>query len=242
MLTRIVCKAHEISRPHGSQNLFELYSLNDLAKSVARVDPVTGEKINKLRKSYEGHIKALQIAGKAKATKMDGVFTNLLAMPEEDWHASRVSGKEVERALESDGSRLNSNWDSLLNSALAGMAPGPLGNKDTNSYKQYLGMDEALKARGVPEGVAPRSVPATAATPLAITPAHAARLGGRPERAGSKRSYNETSFSGYGEGFADDYAGNSTGGEEAEGGMSKKRRLGGFERGPHQVEVGGVRR
>ncbi|KAF2267019.1 Rox3-domain-containing protein [Lojkania enalia] len=238
-LFRLCQSTHEVSRPHGSQNLFELYSLNDLAKSVARTDPVTGEKINKLRKSYEGHIKNMQIAGKPKAVKMEGKFTGLLSVPEEDYRAQRVSGKEIEKALDSSGSGLSPAFDSLLNSAFAGMAPGPLPQAESQRYRAYLGTDEASKSKAGVEVLNPvRSVP----TPTSTGSLSQGSRVARPERTGSKRSYNESSFAGYGEGFTDDYTGNSTGGEDdSQGGMSKKRRLG-FERTSHQVEVGGVRR
>ncbi|KAL9033478.1 MAG: hypothetical protein Q9214_007498, partial [Letrouitia sp. 1 TL-2023] len=46
-----------------------LFNLQSLASSVARTDPVTGEKINKMRKSYEGKVKALGLAGRNRAVK-----------------------------------------------------------------------------------------------------------------------------------------------------------------------------
>ncbi|KAF2739967.1 Rox3-domain-containing protein [Polyplosphaeria fusca] len=238
-LFRLCQNAHERSRPHASQNLFDLYSLNDLAKSVARTDPVTGEKINKLRKSYEGHIKNLQIAGKPKATKIGDHFTMMMAFPAYEYEVQHVKGKEIDGALNQEESALSSDFDSLLSSALEGMGPGALPPKDASLYKTYLGMDEVLKPKVVGDGPPGRLPQSIASTPLSAP--QAARTV-RPERTGSKRSYNEASFSGYGEGFVDDYPGNSTGGEDdGQGGMSKKRRLA-FERTSHQVEVGGVRR
>lgn len=44
-----------VGSPSGSQNLTALYGLSNLAASVARFDPVTGER-KKLRKSYKNHI------------------------------------------------------------------------------------------------------------------------------------------------------------------------------------------
>ena len=75
------------------------------------------------------------------------------------------------------------------------------------------------------------------------TPGHTAlaqqRLS-RPERSGSKRSYEDGSFQGYGEGIDPDYPQDSAPGEDG-GSMSKKRKLG-FEGASRSVEVGGVRR
>lgn len=231
--------AHEPSRPHASQNLFELYGLNDLAQSVARTDPKTGEKINKLRKSYEGHIKALQIAGKPKAVKMERALTGPLDWPDEEWNIQNVSGKEITNSLNPEKTGLSTNLDSLLNGALGGIAPGSLPTPEAAKFRAYLGTDEPGKSK-VPEGAPHRVIPSASATPNPHAPT-AANRAARPERAGSKRTYTDHSFQGYGEGFADDYA-ESTGGEDnTQGGLAKRRKLA-FERTSHQVEVGGARR
>jgi hypothetical protein len=231
----------ETSRPHPSQNLITLYRLEPLASSVARHDPVTGEKINKLRKSYEGHIKQMQIAGKPKATKMDGVFRDLLLIPEDNWKSEHVQNREPERkALTPDGTALDPDFSKLLDGAFAGIAPGPLPTADAAKYKAYLGTDDAVKPK-------PQDVPAQRTTPFtssAPTPTnHIGNRGlARPERSGSKRAYTDAAFQGYGEGFGDDYA-DSTGGEDTPGGnMASKRRKLQFERTSHSVEVGGARR
>jgi hypothetical protein len=231
--------AHEPSRPHTSQNLFELYGLNNLAKTVARTDPATGEKINKLRKSYEGHIKALQIAGKPKAAKMEWKFTNLYAFPDQDYYLSTVSGKEMSKAVDPQGG-LSAEFSDMLNGALGGMDKGPLPAADANKYRAYLGTDETAKAKAPTEGAPHRGVSSAAATPNPHASSAASRLA-RPERSGSKRQYTDASFHGYGEGFNDDYA-ESTGGEDNGGMAAKRRKLAAFERTSHQVEVGGVRR
>lgn len=56
-------------RPHPNQDLLELYGLRGIQASVRRVDPVTGQKVNKLRKSYEGKLKELNLDGRNKATE-----------------------------------------------------------------------------------------------------------------------------------------------------------------------------
>lgn len=232
--------AHSASRPHGSQNLFELYGLNDLARSVARNDPVTGEKINKLRKSYEGHIKTLQIAGKPKAIKLEGRLSGPISIPDDDYQAIMVQGKEIRHALNSQETRLSSDFETLLSNALGAMGPGQLPGPDTAKYRAYLATDDVVKPKAGPDVAPHRIVTSAAATPSAHTPAGGPQAS-RPARAGSKRQYTDVSFQGYGEGFVDDYA-ESTGGEDnAQGNMAKKRRLA-FERTSHQVEVGGVRR
>ncbi|KAF1840988.1 Rox3-domain-containing protein [Cucurbitaria berberidis CBS 394.84] len=230
---------HTMSRPHGSQNLFDLYSLNSLASSVARNDPVTGEKINKLRKSYEGHIKYLQIAGKPKATKMDRVFLDPLFIPEDDWHVLKVQGKELERALTPDQTALAPEFGKLLDGAFAGMAPGPLPTADTAKYRAYIGTDDTVKPKPQ-DGPPQRTTPFASSAPTPSNPA-THRGASRPERTGSKRQYTDAAFQGYGEGYGDEYA-DSTGGEDnAQGNLAKRRKLQ-FERTSHSVEVGGARR
>ncbi len=229
---------HPMSRPHASQNLFKLYDLESLARSVARNDPVTGEKINKLRKSYEGHIKHLQIAGKPKATKMDRVFLDTLYIPADDYHLLRVKGKEIEQALNPEKTALNPNFGHLLDGAFAGMAPGPLPNSETAKYRAYIGTDDNVKPKPQ-DGPVQRAIPFPSA---ASTPGTTGtqRSPSRPERTGAKRHYTDAAFQGYGEGYVDEYA-DSTGGEDNGQGNIKRRKLQ-FERTPHSVEVGGARR
>lgn len=230
---------YELSQPHGSQNLFKLYSLETLASSVARNDPVTGEKINKLRKSYEGHIKYLQIAGKPKATKMDRLFQDLVTVPADDWHVLKVQGKEIDKALSPDQTALAPGFGKLLDDAFAGMAPGPLPTTDAAKYRAYIGTDDTVKPKPQ-DGPAQRTTPFASSAP---TPSSVAAHRGpsRPERTGSKRHYTDAAFQGYGEGYGDEYA-DSTGGEDnTQGNMAKRRKLQ-FERTSHSVEVGGARR
>ncbi|KAF1956129.1 Rox3-domain-containing protein [Byssothecium circinans] len=227
---------YEPSRPHASQDLFELYNLTGLARSVARNDPVTGEKTNKLRKSYEGQIKKMQIAGKPKAVKMDRSLTNLMMIPDFEYQA-QMTNKEVDKTgLNPQGTGLGASLNDLLNSALAGIGPGELPHAENAKYRQYLGTDEAVKSKPTPAAVPQRIAPSGSGTPNAHTPASRVV---RPERTGSKRQYTDVSYQGYGEGYTDDYA-ESTGGEDNAQG-SKRRKLA-FEQRSRPVEVGGSRR
>lgn len=227
---------YEQSRPHGSQNLFRLYGLERLAKSVARTDPVTGEKINKLRKSYEGHIKTLQIAGKPKAVKMDDVFSGPLALPDEHWDATNA-GKEPWRQLNAEQTALVPDFSSLLDGAFAGTNTGSLGPTENAKFKAYIGTDDTVKAKPTADLPAHRGAPFPSSAP---TP-NSHPLPRRPERPGSKRQYNEDSYQGYSEGYGDDFAADSTGGEDNARGNFKRRKTQ-FERTAHSVEVGGARR
>jgi hypothetical protein len=230
----------DVSKPHASQNLFRLYSLDSLARSVARTDPVTGEKINKLRKSYEGHIKSMQIAGKPKAQKMEGVFSVPIGAPQEEWNLLKVHGKEISKALNPTETALDSGFGNLLDSAFAGMTSGSLPNADATRYRTYIGTDDVVKPKPQ-DGPLHRPMPHTSA---ALTPGNpvAGRGVSRPERSGSKRHYTDSAFQGYGEGYNDDFGADSTGGEDnTQGNMAKRRKLQ-FERTSHSVEVGGARR
>ena len=200
-------------RPHPSDNLIELYGLNSIANSVARTD-AKGEKINRIRKSYEGHIKALQIAGRPKAVKMENAFMGLMMVPDEDYQNARVTGKDLMNGLSPD---LLGSLDRALS-----MAPGPLPAAEAQHFRAYLATDDSIKAKPAAElpgkkvtqpGVVARS---SAAPSPAMRPS-------RPERQGAKRRYNDSSFMGYSEGFVDDDA-TSTAGEDDRGGAKKKRK------------------
>ena len=51
------------------QNLISLFGVQPLAATVARTDPVTGEKNNKMRKSYGGQLKMLGLAGRNRSVE-----------------------------------------------------------------------------------------------------------------------------------------------------------------------------
>jgi hypothetical protein len=235
---------HPISRPHTSQNLIELYGLNSIAASVARIDPNTGEKINKLRKSYEGKVKNLQIAGKNKAAKVPDEFTNLLQWPEQEWHNQKVHGKNAMDGLSGD---LLGMFDRAVQ-----MAPGKLPAAEADKWRNLVATDDGVKSKAAAEIVAKKPVqPAPNARSSAV-PSPALKPS-RPERSGTKRRYNETSFVGYGEGFADDDIADSTGGEDdGRSGITKKKRrkdypagspLGGLnDRSGYHMGMVGVRR
>lgn len=210
--TRLLDIAHPVARPHGAQNLIALYGLEQIAASVARKDPVTGEKINKLRKSYEGQIKRLQIGGKNKAVVEEGQFMNMLIYPDFEWHVQKVQGKEM-----TNPSALLSKLDRALQ-----MGSGKLPPSEDAKWKGIIAQEEAPKPKplvdakkGAVGQVGGRASPAP--SPL-IKPS-------RPERTGTKRRYDDASYEGY-EGYGDDAATESAGGEDERwsGGAKKKRR------------------
>jgi hypothetical protein len=211
--------------PHSSQNLISLYKLDDLMKSVRRTDPVTGEKINKLRKSYEGKVKTLHIAGVNKPVSSPGEFVAMGGKPvsevpegrgildyaQGEWLATKLSGRPIQAASSED---LQAKLDKALQ-----MRPGTI--LEADKWKKIIGNDEIPKAK-----------PSFDGTKGAVTQANTARNSPllkasgsvRPERTGAKRRYTDQTYSGYGEGLSDD-VGDSTHEEERKSAhISKKRR------------------
>ena len=182
--------------PPLTSNLISLYGLQPLAASVARFDPVSGEKINKMRKSYEGQIKTLGLSGRNRAVKHDeakGMGLNqLLSWPEEEWQNQRVGGKDVSKGLPAE---IVAKLDKAMQ-----MQPGPVPNNSEWEYQlghEKIKPIDQNKASKVPQKTIPKvngQVNGAAQDPEII----------RPKRTGRKRRYDEHSFEGYGEGFIDD--------------------------------------
>lgn len=162
-----------------------------------------------MRKSYEGKVKNLGLAGRNRAVKHEnGKDLGLLEMtrwPEEEWHNQKIAGKDVHKGLPSG-------ILAKLERAMQ-MQPGPVSNTPENDWEDLLGHEkvkplptiteqnpkhamnaEKLKAKpnGQVNGVRAPVSKDQAAEVL------------RPKRAGKKRRYDEHSFEGYGEGYVDD--------------------------------------
>lgn len=213
--------AYPISRPHPSQDLIQLYRLGNIASSVARKDPLTGEKINKLRKSYEGKVKNLALPGKNKPTDRAGELLGIMEWPDEAWQDQRVYGKELEKA------------ESAPIMAKLGQAlqfnPGRLPNDDHDKWKSLLNYEETATTKGTPS-LAPTKNPAQQAmlksqssSLRASAPASPrSSQGVRPDRPNKKRRYDESSYHGYNDAYDDGY---STGGiDDKRDSATKKRR------------------
>ncbi|KAL2135077.1 hypothetical protein VTI74DRAFT_9893 [Chaetomium olivicolor] len=201
-----------------------MYGLTALATEVARVLP-NGEK-NALRKTYKGHIKKLGVQGHFDEVKQDSRRQDSLLMlvkcPQDVWDTRFVRGKstqdgfsnEVQQKLlrattMSRGVVPKTLWDS---SVLGDLAPGK-GDKQPASARPTA-PNTPLPSAGLP-GV-PR---AKVGTPI---PQDASRA----KRNIKKRSYGDSSFEGYGEGYLDDETGADTGYSTGEGDMlsGQKRR------------------
>ena len=182
-----------------THNLISLFGLQPLAATVARTDPVTGEKINKMRKSYEGQLKTLGLAGRNRSVKHEEEklvgLREMTLWPEEEWQNQKVAGKDVHNGLP-DGILAK------LEMAMQ-MQPGPLPNN--HEWENLLGND-------TPKSVEPSKASKVANKPL--TKANGQANGNtanaetvRPQRTNKKRSYGDASFegyAGYAEGIEDD--------------------------------------
>jgi hypothetical protein len=190
-----------------------------------RADPVTGEKINRLRKSYEGKLKGLGLSGRNKPVKHEpgtpGGLRHLTMWPEEEWQNQKVYGKEIKVA------DLDSALYKLQMKAMK-MEPGTVPNHE--NWEDILGHEKPSKLAGAGDAgkkaattPAPRQPGQANGTTLAAAELERAR----PTR-GKKRHYDDNSFAGYGEGYADDdderaFYSNS---EEGRGGKKKRKKVG----------------
>ena len=201
MLTLTPLALHA-SRPNPNEHLLSRYGLGPLVATVARNDPNTGEKINKLRKSYEGQIKNAALAGKNKPDKRDDrPLLTLMSWPEQEWHIQKVSSKPV---------TMTDEFRSKLHQAMK-MEPGSVRNQA--EWDSIMGHEKPLLSRPPNEVKREPSAPASSRPSLNGIPQHGSRPQppqqtqselNRPRRAGKKRSYDDNSFAGYGEGFLDD--------------------------------------
>jgi len=207
------------SRPHVTQNLISDYGLDAVHNRVRRVDPATGEKINKLRKSYVGIVKNLHLAGSNKEVPEPGAWIDTVNMHDptglmdkktvETGEIDIVDGMQIPRTdevwkvdVQPVSKQRAQNLLAKLGIAVQ-MAPGKI--EDGEKWRKMLG-EETVKKPAVPllpslkaSGAALGSAAASSARP-------SPRMGptaGRTQRTGAKRSYDESSFSGYNETFDD---------------------------------------
>ncbi|KAG6039077.1 hypothetical protein E4U41_003345 [Claviceps citrina] len=212
--------------PRTSEDLFEIFGLAGLAAEVAREKP-NGEK-NALRKTYKGHIKRLGVAGhfdvQKKKEDAPSDFMAMLQVPDLEWNVHQVKGREVSNGLSestlsslgrattmSKGPIPKSVWDT---SVLGDLAPF-IGN----SSKPIPGKPSAPNT---PLFSTPNATGRPRPPPVPLPPGH--HDPNRPRRNVKKRSYGDSSYEGYAEGFPDDDGAMETGYSTAEGEGNLKRR------------------
>ncbi|KAI5862925.1 Rox3-domain-containing protein [Durotheca rogersii] len=219
----LLCRTpHSVSSPCMSDDLFERFGLTGIAAEVARTKP-NGEK-NALRKTYKGQIKSLGLSGHFDAVKKDpqdqDSLKTLLDFPEEEWCTREVRGKEIERGLSQSllanltrattmvrGQIPKTMWDSAV---LGDLAPGNAPKKVSHDQATR----QTAPSTPVPSG-------------LGVTPKPNKPLTSQMDRArriGKKRSYQDSSFEGYGDGYADDDVGGYSTGDGEERLKLKRRK------------------
>lgn len=220
------CPAINLLQPDPSRDLLEQYSLQAVQASVARRDAKTGEKINKLRKSYETKSRNLGIEGRNKATVQEG---HLQGLVDPLWDAPISEGVTMwdERNENTKFSASNTN-DIMdrLQSALK-FKVGNLPKAEHNEWTQQLGLDEVAAPRppanALQTSKSTNNVLLAKTAPLATVRASAptSPASARPDRAGKKRRYDESSYEGY------DDDGYSTGGmdDRRNGAKRMKRKV-----------------
>lgn len=225
--------AYTTSGPSPSFDLVSLYGLGPVAASVARTDPVTGEKINRLRKSYEGKLKGFGLAGRNKPVKHEpgapGGLRHMTMWPEEEWQNQKVFGKEI-KVADPDSAFFKLQMRAMK------MEAGTVPNHE--QWEDALGHEKSSKQVGTPgdtgmrKSMGPtgngRQLNQSNGTPKPTPVQNPENV--RPRRAGKKRSYNDSSFVGYGEGYADDdgdmdvgFYSNSEEGSRASGKKKRKK-------------------
>jgi hypothetical protein len=194
-----------------------MYNLRDIQASVRRYHPVTGEKINRLRKSYEGKLKDLGLPGKNKVTDNEKELQGLV---DPNWDLPVQNGitlwEDRNPTADTEGPVKN---DMLANlDAALSFKPGRLPKADHEQWKALLAFDDNKAKSAAPSKTAASNFLKSTTDPLArkSAPASPRNVPGRPERTSKKRRYDDTSFEGYEE------EGYSTG--DAEDRLAGKRR------------------
>lgn len=172
------------SRPHASQDLISLYGLNGIASSVARFDPVTGEKINRLRQSYEGKIKDLP--GRNKKVSKEDELWDLLRYPDEEWQIQKVAGHDVIDGIPEE-------FNELIARA-TNMEAGRLPDAEHEHWKNVIALDETAAKDNQPRGPSQKE---SLSQPQGPSPPAPGPDSTRSMRKGTKRRYDDSAFEGY---------------------------------------------
>ena len=160
-----------------------------------------------MRKSYENHLKSLGLTGKNKSIKHEEAVAagadkmvslrELSAWPAEEWHNQKVNGKDVKKGLP----------DSMKATLEKAFSLNPGSVPEGSKWEDIVGLDkpnpylipsaDTTKPRKDPKVNGKAAAGATRESAGATE--HI-----RARRNANKRSYDDRSFEGYGEGFLDD--------------------------------------
>ncbi|KAI1096776.1 Rox3-domain-containing protein [Rostrohypoxylon terebratum] len=210
------------SYPPLSEDLFMMFDLTGIAADVARTKP-NGEK-NALRKTYKGHIRTLGLSGHFDAVKKDSnlpdTLSQMSAVPEDSWFSLEIQGREIEKGL----SQISQAQISRATTMARGIIPkaswdsSVLGELAPNTQPKKAVNDQSAR---------PTAPSTPTASALGITPKPNKPLTPQVDRArrlGKKRSYQDSSFEGYGEGYGDEDAGGYSTGDGDDRSKLKRRK------------------
>lgn len=210
------------SYPSISDDLFMMFDLTDIAADVARTKP-NGEK-NALRKTYKGHIRNLGLSGHFDAVRREDYHPDSLrqmcAVPEDSWFSVEIQGREIEKGL----SQINQ--AQLVRATTMARGIIPKASWDSSVLGELAPSTQLKKALGDQSARATAPSTPTAST-LGITSKANKPLTPQVDRArrlGKKRSYQDSSFEGYGEGYGDDDAGGYSTGDGDDRSKLKRRK------------------
>jgi hypothetical protein len=200
----------ERQRPDPQQHLLALYGLGPLLRSVARTDPKTGEKINKLRKSYEGQIKSFGLAGRNKPVKGERNMDEDQPGPLRRMAGSSAWGLQPDEAWDEQHAKtkiqVTPDFAAKLKQAVQ-MQPGTVRNNA--HWEDVLGFDKPGVKPLLPlQPVATQPAPTTRVANGVVRPPttsqpSAPTAEAKRQTRGKKRSYGDDSFVGYGEGYSE---------------------------------------
>lgn len=199
------------------------FGLHPLLSQVARFDPKTDEKINKLRKSYEGQIKIAKFPGKGGAHKAERIagepsrLCKLALMPDEQF-----SNSHSQRRLGDF-----SGFDDVLKAGLH-INHGSMSDKTRQIWEEVIGLESSSKAQPRLNGQTTSQMPSQPQlNGIRHNPQPNDALNDRSTRK-KKRSYKDNSFSGYetsGEGWSDPEADHDGDHDYADGTGKRRRRF-----------------
>ena len=193
-------------QPDPNEHLMSLYGLNSILKNVARIDPTSGEKINPMRKSYENQINVFELAGRNKPVKKE------LQPP---FNPGRLMSK-YRTQPQSEGFEISAEMKAKLNTAMQ-MQPGRVNN--IGEWERSLGLDKPKVVPPVPVQTVQTAAPLRA---NGVVRVQATKPQYEPIRArrNKRRTYDDSSFEGYGGGYVDEDLTDS----DDDGGSAKRKR------------------
>ncbi len=201
-----------------------------MLRSVARTDPKTGEKINKLRKSYEGQIKSFGLVGRNKPVKGERNIDEDQPGPLRRMAGSSAWGLQPDDVWNEQHAKtkieVTADFKAKLRQAVQ-MQPGTVRNNA--HWEDVLGLDKPGTKPATPYSQQPMaaSQPTTMTrTPNGVVrpgPTQASAEAAKRQTRGKKRSYGDDSFVGYGEGYSDPEEGGGDGDDY--GGQRKRKKV-----------------